>query len=784
MKFCEFCAPFYTGKKTTSGLKGVITQAAIADFFMSTALGEMAKIELIFGEDQFRKWFKGDREPTADLWKKTVDAFDETRFSRTVSGKLNEKVLPTIVSAFGVRLAEGEVPDKFAFSAALSKQFSALVRGNGEAENIVSDIYRRCLAVSDFPDYVRNSQSKYAKLKTLLYTSEERPFDEFFVCNTISRVPSRHHHIPGKAMINNVTLDDLKKISNNALLVGMGGIGKSMMMRHLFLTSIRKYSESGILPILVTLREFGAENNDLFNLIVDSVHRFDITFSAAHIHKLLFAGKCQILLDGLDEIRSGDLDYFHRQLDAIIDRYQENQYVMSTRRYSSFVELSRFTLLYILPFTDEQALQLIDRLEYCPEEPKLKQQFRDKLESDYFETHREFVTNPLLLTLMLMNYHRFADVPEKKYLFYDQAYQTLLQRHDSDKLAYKRVFQSVNDPSDFTKVFREFCARSYRKGDYEFARNKFEAYFDKLRAVERLDQNMMKVDTFLYDACNSACLMYEEAQSYHFLHRSFQEFFFADYYSREDDTTLLKLGKYIRTTDQRRFDEGSAFEMLYDLAPEKVERFIFMPYLADIFEDGDKRSMYWKFLRDGFGASTYILLEDEVIERSKEKYNIGRRHPRFRNIAEPSSVILSLILSILGLDLECELQISGNEYKYPELVCDTFYGELLHGEGTEYTIVPFFRFPKDFLKDEEALKKSGILERMVLDDNGRPLELGHAYSFKFKYGIEEPEKYASLVNLWDDENISVKKVFARVKHYYEVLKDKHAHADELDDDDF
>lgn len=62
MKFCEFCAPFYTGKKPTSGIKGVMAQAAIADFFMSTALGEIAKIELIFGEDQFRKWFKGDRE--------------------------------------------------------------------------------------------------------------------------------------------------------------------------------------------------------------------------------------------------------------------------------------------------------------------------------------------------------------------------------------------------------------------------------------------------------------------------------------------------------------------------------------------------------------------------------------------------------------------------------------------------------------------------------------------------------------------------------------------------
>ena len=571
MKFCDFCAPFYTGQKATSGLKGVTAQAAIADFFMSTALGEMSKIELIFGEDLFRKWFKGDREPTSDLWEKTVTAFDETRFSRTVSAKFNEKTLPSLLTAFGVQLAENEVPDKFAFSAALAKQFGAIARGNGEAENIINDIYRTYLRVSDFPDYVRNSQAKYARLKTLLYSSEERSFDEFFVCNTISRVPSRHRHVPDHVLIKNVVLEDLAKRSRNVLLVGMGGIGKSMMMRHLFLDSIRKYSQSGILPIMVTLREFGADNIDLFNLIVDSVHRFDITFSTAHVHKFMTAGKCQILLDGLDEIKSSDLDKFQRQLDAIIDRYPDNQYVMSTRRFSSFVELSRFTLLYILPFTNEQALELIDRLEYCPEEPKLKQQFRDKLVSDYFQSHAEFVTNPLLLTLMLMSYHRFADVPEKKYLFYEQAYQTLLQRHDSDKLAYKRVFRSVNDPSDFTLVFREFCAKSYRKGDYEFGQNKFEDYFGKLRAIERLDKDMMKSDAFLFDACNSACLMYEEGQSYHFLHRSFQEYFFADYYSREDDTTLLKLGKYIRTSDQMLFDEGSAFEMLYDLAPEKVE---------------------------------------------------------------------------------------------------------------------------------------------------------------------------------------------------------------------
>ena len=32
MKFCDFCEPFYTAKKPTSGIKGVVAQAAIADF--------------------------------------------------------------------------------------------------------------------------------------------------------------------------------------------------------------------------------------------------------------------------------------------------------------------------------------------------------------------------------------------------------------------------------------------------------------------------------------------------------------------------------------------------------------------------------------------------------------------------------------------------------------------------------------------------------------------------------------------------------------------------------
>lgn len=764
MKLHDFCAPFYSITKSKCGIKGKTSQPSIAQFFVETALGDFAKIELSFSDDLFRKWFKGEREPTAELWAKVADVYDETRFSRAVSSKLNEEVLSDILAAFGIDLDENGVADKFTFSAALTKQLGAIARGNGEADDIVKEIYVQYLKVKDFPDYVTKAQAKYSKLKTLLYSSEER------------------HHMK----IENVTLEKLERISSFSMLVGMGGIGKSMMMRHLFLTSIKKYAQTGKLPILVTLREFGQDNNDLFNVIVDSVHRFDITFSAAHVHKLMDEGKCQLLLDGLDEIKAGDMDAFQRQLDVLIDRYPKNQCVMSTRKFSSFVELSRFTVLFIMPFNNNQALELIDRLEYCPEEPRVKQQFRERLVNDYFESHAEFVTNPLLLTLMLMSYRRFADVPEKKYLFYEQAYQTLLQRHDSDKLAYKRVFRSVKDPSDFTLVFREFCAKSYRKGDYEFSYNEFDTYFRKLKMLARMDPDMMKLDNFLFDVCHSACLMYEEGQNYHFLHRSFQEYFFADYYSRQDDTTLMKLGNYIATADQILFDEGSAFGMLYDLAQDKVERFIIMPFLASIFDNQGDEDKYWLFLAKGYDFWIYQIYREDLIEDARAKYNIHERHGMILYENSPSSVILSLVLKVIGADLQFKTEKPGTDLMYDDLICERLYGELLKGGGGSgnTVIMPLMRVPEELVNDPERFKEAKLDERLVLDANGKPVEFGYIYAFKYESVLTEPDKYPAINAFWEKDTCPARKIYDDVARYYQQLKEKYEHVDELDDDDF
>lgn len=106
----------------------------------------------------------------------------------------------------------------------------------------MAEHYASVLNVTEFPKYIERSYAKYSKLKTLLYRDAERPFDEFFVCNYLDcfDVPSYKKKRNSPDIIENVTAGKLLERARYSLLVGMGGIGKSMMMRHLFLSSINE----------------------------------------------------------------------------------------------------------------------------------------------------------------------------------------------------------------------------------------------------------------------------------------------------------------------------------------------------------------------------------------------------------------------------------------------------------------------------------------------------------------------------------------------------------------
>lgn len=143
------------------------------------------------------------------------------------------------------------------------------------------------------------------------------------------------------------------------------------------------------------------------------------------------------------------------------------------------------------PFTKEQALQLIDQLVYRPESPKLKASFRREVDESLWETHRDFVENPLLLTIMLMTYERYARIPYKRHVFYRDAFFTLAEKHDATKIGFERAYRTKMTPEEFALVLEEFCTRTYFDEKFEFTDEEFAAYFDKLKVLERINKRFL-----------------------------------------------------------------------------------------------------------------------------------------------------------------------------------------------------------------------------------------------------------------------------------------------------
>ena len=90
----------------------------------------------------------------------------------------------------------------------------------------------------------------------------------------------------------------------------------------------------------------------------------------------------------------------------------------------------------------------------------------------------------------------------------------------------------------------------------------------------------------------------------------------------------------------------------------------------------------------------------------------------------PSSVILSLILKVIGADLQFKIEKPGTDLMYDDLICERLYGELLRGSGSGNTVImSLMRVSKEFVKDLEKFKKFNLGERLVLDENGNPVDL-------------------------------------------------------------
>lgn len=470
-----------------------------------------------------------------------------------------------------------------------------------------------------YRSYLEFTKNKYSTIKTLLFDNDPVPFYDFYICNDIL---SRFSHLWSDEAIAVIpylkdeykealdtigfnekslnepkrctaSLSSLTRLYQFAIFTGIGGLGKSMLMRHLLLTAIDRFDELRLLPIFVPLKEYSESGIDLYGQILSILTNH---MTQEQLEVKLKLGECLLLLDGMDEVKNSDRRKIKQELDNLTDRFPKNYFYISSRPDERFVSYERFHLSPLQPFTKEQALQLIDKIKFRPDEPKIKERFRIEVEKHLFETHKEFVENPLLLTIMLMRFEQYSHTPEKMHIFYEEAFDVLVRRHDANK-GYERSYKTGLSKDDFIKHFSEICFRSYKDERLKFTEDEFKDYFKKLKTD-------IDADDFLYDISYNLCMLLQEGRSYHFVHRSFQEYFSAVFIKEQDNKHLKKLGSFF----ENRYDgdkRDNTLAMLYDMKPSIVETFIFTPFLEELLEKCKGEDGYWCFLSQMYSGFYY-----------------------------------------------------------------------------------------------------------------------------------------------------------------------------------
>jgi hypothetical protein len=456
-----------------------------------------------------------------------------------------------------------------------------------------------------YTDYLNCVLDKYSKAKSFFIRTEPQFLYEFYVPLSIRC---------RNTTITNPQFTDVVNLSHYIILTGTGGSGKSMFMRHLLINSITAKLR---VPVFIELRQFNDNCHDLLDLIYQtlSVNKFNLDFD--YTRKAIENGHFVIFLDGFDEILQEKRQTVTKYILEFAKKYDQNYIVMSSRPDSELEGWPGFSILHLEPLTPEQAHSLIMLLPY---DDDLKRKFADDLKSELFEKHRTFLSNPLLLSIMLLTYGQSANIPNKLNVFYNQAYEALFERHDALKSGYQRKRQTKLDIQDFARAFSAFCIQTYDKRKFEFTHTEALEYIEKAKQISQLEYN--KVD-YLKDALQAVCLLVEEGLTIVFSHRSFQEYFSARFIAEARPEIHSKLiQKY-----SHNVQKDNVLTLIYEIRPDLIEQHYILPALDKLFADiGCKRSIqlshYVKYLKRTYASFNFSHGKMVAGHNPKDEYKI------------------------------------------------------------------------------------------------------------------------------------------------------------------
>lgn len=333
-------------------------------------------------------------------------------------------------------------------------------------------------------------------------------------------------------------------VEKNIVILGNPGAGKSILTKYIiYLILNEEYQEFSnkevfkFLPFRVELRKYHSfksskEGNILQYISSTLTKEYGLkTINEYSIENILTSMNSLILFDGFDEIFDiEDKINIKNDIENFARLYDKSKVIVTSRfiGYDEDVKLSdNFFEMSIKNFNDEQIEEYVrswyntEEIDEHTREEEVKEFLSKKDELD-----RELISNPLLLSLIVLLYRNNLKLPESKLEIYESCTKTLVDKWDDNKKLQIDIPEELKTKKE--SIFANIAFWQYENKSEEIKVTHKQTNFHVAKTLQELE---VTKDFNEAERLAEKFMVYAEKRSIYFdnafTHKTFWEYYTA-----------------------------------------------------------------------------------------------------------------------------------------------------------------------------------------------------------------------------------------------------------------